>query len=344
MISIRKSLLMVLTCTVISLQGEKKTVFSQRIAQARDIKKDFCKKIEPFADILSETEKFAVCQLCQEGAVCDKQLTSLVKGQRVYMPIKDITPGQVRYSAMNVQEKVDKALERKSAVKKGDTHVLAFDNGKSILELEVALPLLKARDGYVLLDGHHDLLSSMRLGAQTVPVEVKEEMADMSIHDQRFWQKAEDKKLVFLYNLNGERVKELPRFDAMQDDANRFFVTLILHRCNTKDGVIVKDYAISDKVYGHKTPVLIKIDKDIPFLEFYVGDLLRKYGVQYHNNQGKDFGTLQSGDALVDLAEKSRDVLREHGAELLRQGISLKLIPHKAVFSREMCEQFLPKK
>lgn len=317
--------------------------YLERMKEVELIKKKFCDQLGPFVDILSTGDKEAICQLCSKDAIkiCGDQTIDLAKGQRAYVPIADITPGQVRYAEMNVQEKVANAIAHNNAVKKGNTYLLKFDNGKSILDQKNALPVLKAKDGYVLLDGHHDLLSSMRLGATTVPIEVTQELKNLSIKDPDFWQKAETQKLVFLYNIKGERVATLPRFDMMEDDPNRFFVTLVLHRCNTENGKVVYDYAVSQDVYGHQTPILIKIDKDIPFLEFYVADLLRAYGVEYNNKQGKDFGNFQKGNVLVDLAEKARDILRDHAGQLAQKGIVLKVVPYKRSFSRAMCQEFM---
>ena len=326
----------------------------QKLNDLKKVQSQFCNDVVPFLDIATQEDRDAVCQLCaeeyqatgnEEGLKGCRLSTLLKKGQKGYVSIKLITPGQVRYSALNVEEKVKKAKDSGAAIKKSGGYVFKFDNGKSIVEEKNALPVIRAKDGYVLLDGHHDVLSSKELGAKTVPIEVKEDMSNLSINDPTLWEQAEAKKLVYLYDLSGKRVTPPPSFDTMENDPNRFFATLIMHRCDTDaSGKVSNDYSLSKDVYGYTYPVWIKINKDTPFIEFYISDLLNKYKVKYEDKMGKDFGNFVDGqgNALAQLAEDARKVLAEHAKELQdEKGITIKVIPQKTKFSRALCEQFI---
>jgi len=89
-----------------------------------------------------------------------------------YLDIAEIFPGQLRFSSENVRGKI------KNKIKSGDARwnevqghwEYQYHDGLSIFSLKEAVPVLKASFGYVLIDGHHDVLSSLELGAKQIPV------------------------------------------------------------------------------------------------------------------------------------------------------------------------------
>lgn len=202
-----------------------------------------------------------------------------------YVSISEIVPAQLRYASRNVQEKKNKKIKNNDAIWNPDKScwIYKYDQGRSIFSFEEAFPVVKASFGYVLTDGHHDVLSSLVLGAQRIPVKV---IADLSsLTEDQFWIEAENTGLAYLYDTDGKR-KIPPRdFKNLKDDPNRFFAAITARKC-------LKGSSINDSI-GADYPIWIKVGKDIPFIEFHIADVLWKnhliYQYEMGNNPPEDF-------------------------------------------------------
>lgn len=223
-----------------------------------------------------------------------------------YISYKDITPGQLRYSQLNVKEKIMAALKNNNAVYDVSSGwQYKFNNGTSILE--TALPVIIAPFGPVLVDGHHDTLASIALGAHDIPVFVMDDLSSLS--EEEFWKTAIEKGLVYPYTLQNKY--QLPKsFNELQDDPNRFFAALVARKCtkNKKTGEMVA--IASPKTILADYPVWIKFGNEIPFIEFKISDLLTKYGLTYDN--------LWESSVSEEFVEKARTILIEHPIKNLK--------------------------
>lgn len=125
-----------------------------------------------------------------------KKLEKQNPASYTYLTYSELTPGQLRYSYLNVQEKVNAALKKKYAYKdeKSDEYNYKFNNGTSIIE--APLPIIIAPFGPVLVDGHHDTLASIELKAPMIPVYVVEDFSSLS--EEEFWNAALEKVLYIL--------------------------------------------------------------------------------------------------------------------------------------------------
>lgn len=196
-----------------------------------------------------------------------------------YISCDEITPGQLRYSQLNVTEKIIAAIKNKQAffdITSGWHY--KYNNDSSILE--TALPVIIAPFGPVLVDGHHDTMANIALYAKNIPVFVMHDFSSLS--EEEFWKTATDKGLVYPYTIKNE-YKVPTSFSELQDDPNRFFAALVARKC-TKDKQTGEMIAIaSPKTALADYPLWVKFGNEIPFIEFKISDLLMKHGILYDN-------------------------------------------------------------
>ena len=240
-----------------------------------------------------------------------KYQEAVISEKVFYVECREIYPSQLRYSSKNVQEKIDQIVLAQDALwnEKKKSWTLKYDAGKSALDLDEAVPIVKGPFGYVLTDGHHHLLASLQLGAKTIPVKV---IADLSSLDEKtFWQEMEQKGWSYPYNILGERSTPPKDLKLLLDDPNRYFAAIIARKC-AADG----DLSTSK---GAEYPVWIKVGKDIPFIEFRISDALWKQGLRYNYDMGD-----QPPEQFV---EEARRILREANVPGLR------IVPEKKHYS-----------
>jgi hypothetical protein len=188
-----------------------------------------------------------------------------------YLPIAEIHPGQLRKSSLNVRAKVRRAIERHVATEspsRGRTpYTFAYDNGQSIVPPDEPLPVIKGPPGvgYVLVDGHHDVLASLALGATTVPIQQVADLSDMSEAD--FWDRATRDGYVYPFALGGKREIPPRSFDDLIDDPNRYFAAVTSRMCKSNGDD-------ARRSVGAEYPLWVKIGRDVPFIEFKISDRL----------------------------------------------------------------------
>lgn len=201
-----------------------------------------------------------------------------VSAEPKYVSIMEIFPSQLRYSSLNVQEKM------KSSIKKGraawdDVHgswQCQYSEGASTLPLTEALPVIRASFGYVLVDGHHDVLTGLALGAKMMPINVVDDMSELS--EEAFWAEAENRGYAYLYDIQGNHRFPPHDFKWLEDDPNRFFAAVSARKCSS--------LAELENSTGAEFPLWIKVGKDIPFIEFRIADVLRQHGLVYSSEMG----------------------------------------------------------
>jgi hypothetical protein len=214
-----------------------------------------------------------------------------------YLNCELLFPAQTRISNDGVIEKIAKAKERQKVAwdEQKAKWQPKYDDGRSILSTQEAIPVVKAPFGFIPIDGHHDIRASLDLGASTVPVRVIEDLSFLSTAE--FWEQAEKNDWAYLYAVGGEKMNPIESFQDLVDDPNRRFA-----------GIMARKYNLDGTSRGTEYPLWIKIDKDIPFIEFKIADVLWNRGVIY-----------SSGDEhSVDFVENVRQILLEANIEGLR--------------------------
>lgn len=214
-----------------------------------------------------------------------------LKQEVQYVNYREIFPAQMRYSSQNVKDKIDRAQQKGYLIcsENGEWNYQFF-NGKSIIPEKEALPVVKASFGYVLADGHHDVLSSLSVGAEWIPIKVIADLSHLSV--EQFWKQAEQNGWAYLIDLNGEKQATPPQsFQNLKDDSNRYFAAITARKYSAD---------LSSSV-GAEYPLWIKVGKDIPFIEFKIADVLWRNGLVYQYEMGDE--------PPVEFVERARLVL-----------------------------------
>lgn len=217
-------------------------------------------------------------------------ITSFAYGEIVSM--NEVFPGQHRYSSWHVQEKMKKKVEK----------------GMPLCGGEKGIPVVKACFGYVLIDGHHDVIANLTLGAEELRIRIVADLSALEGND--FWNEMEKQGWAYLYDLSGNRNTPPRDFHLLEDDPNRYFAALTARR-----------YADSKMVEssGAEYPLWIKIGKDIPFIEFKIADILWKHGIAYEYEMGES--------PPEEFVETARKILIE------ANNLELKIVPQRKHFS-----------
>lgn len=209
-------------------------------------------------------EKTRTAQYASKGQMTIKEITK----NAFYLHVSDILPGQNRISLQNVERKFLKINTKNAREQRFE-----FDQGRSPYPSKKALPVVKSSFGFVLADGHHDVMAALKLNADTMPVYIIEDLSHLSIDD--FWREAEKKNYVFLKTLAGVRKIPPRNFSQLEDDPNRYLASLLARK--------VEDVSKWSQSEGAETPVWIKLNAQ-RFVEFYLGDILRRNGIVFGKN------------------------------------------------------------
>jgi hypothetical protein len=196
------------------------------------------------------------------GAVAYKYLPSRMAQSRRchYLPIDQLLPGQLRYSRLTVSEKV--FVQRVKTIL-NFVPFFILNVVSRILPEAAALPVIKSRFGYVLIDGHHEVLAARQVGLNKLRIRVERDLSDLE--PEEFWQQAAKEGLVYPYDKGGGQVFEMPAsFDVLKDDPNRHLAAKLARKYHRLGSKWVSR--------GAEFPVWIKQGNDIPFIELKIAD------------------------------------------------------------------------
>ena len=213
-------------------------------------------------------------------------------------PIERLLPSQVRYSSKNVEEKIKNAL-RKSYVSEtaDDEYMLFFNDGNSLYPPHQPLPAINVQNGfYIIIDGHHSILASQKVGATTAFINIIESTDDYP--SPSFWEAMENRGLAYLRTIGGEPCPPANSFQDLCDDPVRYFASLA--RCKVDEKLDLS------KARGATYPLWFKIGKDTPFIEFKIADHLYRHGFRVSNDE------LNTDDHIDYFIEKARSILQQY--------------------------------
>lgn len=254
--------------------------------------------------------------------------TTVAQGEKAYVPVAEIRPGQSRYAAPNVDQKVAKMQKSKGK----------FADGKSALNIdEKAIPVVKGPftdKPYVLIDGHHDVLAAIELGSTEIPIVVKKDMS--MLNEKEFYKQAANQGLVYYNDINGNPPATYPTtFKQLTDDPYRWFATVITRKCANRQAAESTSEAKKDS-YAYQYPVLAKSDvkgEDTPFIEFIVANVLHKAFQSPELLQFNNEIQQKSNDPSQQVVEAAREALSKHFKN--RSDLpQIRLIPTPVVYTQ----------
>ncbi len=247
------------------------------------------------------------------ATVADVKKMDDKKQDVIYVSHTQITPGQIRYSSDNTDKKFKKLIASGKAVLDEKTQKYAFKHhdGKSVFSKKKPLDVLKTKDGIFLLDGHHDVMSSIKVGAEMIPIKVKHDFSHMT--SAEFLASSEADTYLYLYDTKNQKQPAPKSFVELINDTNRYFAAEVARKY---DQVVGGGYISK----GLDHPLWIKIGKDVAFIEFKIANALYAGGFVY---DPKTMGKPPRDDVI----EKARLVL------LAANVPNLKLVPVKKLHS-----------
>lgn len=227
-------------------------------------------------------------------------------GETVFLPVTNLIRGQDEVSIDNISAKL------KDRTESGDvsfdassrTWSLKHDEGRSSAPIDDPIRVVKGPQGFVIIDGHHDLYLALSVGARTAPVRVVEDLSKFSALE--FWEEMKSRQLVYLNRSAAELAERPPRMDDVRDNPNRYLASLLAMKTAIR---IEGRNLFVEEVKGAANPVWIKIGDSIPFIEFHIAKILTEAGIRYEGNWGgnvPDSVIEASRKALVRAKEEDR--------------------------------------
>jgi hypothetical protein len=278
-----------------------------------------------------------VCQSFRREAQKNKQ-TSRIRppplGEVLYVPIGALEAGQNRFSFVRLLKALDKlaeneGLDRDKARIGG--HVPAYDNGRSFYPKQRKTTGIYYRGKVYILDGHHRSLLSTFLGAQTLPMEVVDNWSHLD--PETFLNQMHQHGYSFFLDSNGNPQEPLDLCELI-DDAFLALARELLLRVDievkeikpkktkpegkrgkskkknwkSEPEVASKPPALKIKILarrGSKIPIAVKINRDIPFIEIEIADLLRRAGITWNPGDPLTVETLREFLEILSQRDES---------------------------------------
>lgn len=248
--------------------------------------------VNEFSELVKSNESYE--------KIPDDVLGRLKVGSQFFGKLKWLKPGQARYSFNLAIEKAIEYADAKDPFSGGkNKKKLMYDDGKSLLPESDPIHVALTDYGLVTVDGHHHAMASFALGATTAPFLVTHDLRGKNFKDMKedLWQLG----LIYPLDLDG-KVRQPQHFYTLQDDTNRFLLSLITVRVEIdRNGKVVQ---VGKK--GGKYPIVIKIkpDASLPFQELRAADVLRQAGFVY---DAKAYGD----DPPKEIKNLARKILTE---------------------------------
>jgi hypothetical protein len=211
--------------------------------------------------------------------VAEKEpLPKIEIGSVQYLPPEVLKASQQEFTFIKITDEIQEVTEkfRTEYDAKTKTFKFAFDQGRSALPTQKAAIGILHRGKIYLVDGHHKVLLSLYLNAETIPVHVLEDWSDFS--PLEFRKKMIEQGYAYAYDKNGDPIDRFSDFDEMKDNPNLFLSRLLIQK--VKGGIELEKFNIYS-VSGAKKPLILKFNEGLPFVEYFIADLLAENDIIY---------------------------------------------------------------
>ena len=241
-----------------------------------------------------------------------------------FVPLRSLIRGQDQISIDNILfEKLAERQKNQDIVldAQAQTWELKNDLGRSSVPLADPILGIRGPQGILVIDGHHDLFLGLYVGAQSIAINVKEDLSSLSPIE--FWKTMKQRNLVYLPQDAESLAKSPPEMMKVRDNPNRYLATLLALKVATDSSPNLSTGALEIKaVKGAKVPVWIKLNNSIPFVEFFVARILSDAGIFYDASWGRTVP-----DAVIERARVAMLAARTSGKYPQLKGLSGAEIP-----------------
>lgn len=143
-------------------------------------------------------------------------------GESVHLPIRFLVRGQDEVSVHNVIAKLNERIVDGDVVwsEAEASWQLAHDEGQSSVSIDDPIFVVKGSRGYVVTDGHHDVLLALYVGARTIPAQVIDDLSQLEA--AAFWREMKRRRLVDLSASPEHLAKQPPKMSELVDNPNPY--------------------------------------------------------------------------------------------------------------------------
>lgn len=278
---------------------------------------------------------------------------------RLYVPLQYLVRGQDFISTANVHRKAEVIVESGGVTYENDHPIPAFADGLSTLDIDAQVVKTQVAkvpgEGseefrYIIIDGHHEAYAAVLTGSRKVPVEI---ISDYTLpkSDGSLWKMEEiwdDLKMKgqTLFDLPSARLAERPPgLKGMVDNPNRFLARVVSLRVLTENADDPSELlkVVKAQSRGVKEPLWIKINKGIPFIEFYIAQIFSEIPVTYD----PEWGESKVPEEVVEkcraaLIEAQRKAQSRSAAELTARDKAILKLP--LIHLKDEAREFAKKK
>ena len=170
----------------------------------------------------------------------------------VYLPVSWFRPGQSRYAAMNIRDKIGDTPNGRGELK--------YFNGKSLLREDDFVEGVAFKDGIVIAEGHTRYLSNLASGGIYVPTKIVLQLPYMTVVEGV--RHLIERGFIYPFGLRGEWYW-IEKFSQMLNDPNRDFASLMSARLVIGEKDKLKDQLVRTKVSTHPL-------KEVPVVNYPV--------------------------------------------------------------------------
>ncbi|MEK6554232.1 MAG: ParB-like protein, partial [Bdellovibrionota bacterium] len=238
--------------------------------------------LKPFAPDLAIFNK-AVAANWKEKVREKEPLPKIEIGSVQYLPPEVLKASQQEFTFIKILKEIGDAAEtyRTEYDMDAGQFTFAFDNGRSALPVQKAAIGILHRGKIYLLDGHHKVMISLYMNAETLPVHVIDDWSDLS--PQKFRERMIERRYAYPLDKNGEPMSRFYDFDELTDNPNLYLARLLIQK--VKGGIELEKFKLFS-VSGAKRPLILKFNEGLPFIEYFIANLLAHHDIFYDEEWG----------------------------------------------------------
>jgi|GEM_PF-1854968 len=221
-------------------------------------------------------------QKSSERATTANNGTVIEVGQVAFVPVEQLWAGQREVSAENARTKLFSSAADYGLDRNGDSWALPNDGGRSLLEISDPLLVVRFKNRYVIVDGHHHAVMNAFVGGRTAAVKVLYDFS--SLTESQLWQELLAKRLV---HLPGESVESImqnrPSLASLRDNPNRYLASILGAKVDLS---FQSERVRVNGVRATNDALWVKINDGVPFVEFMIAEVLTRAGINYDPDWG----------------------------------------------------------
>lgn len=202
-----------------------------------------------------------------------------------YAPVGSLFWSQPSYAFLKVRENIQEAETDYEVKFKDGEYEFDHDDGQSIYPDHRSIKVIRYGHYLYIVDGHHKHAASVFFGARTVPVEVVADWNNLDLSERKFRQKMVNEGLAYPYEQDGRPSERFWLPSEVINDDLLYLARLIEHKIKLE--IRFGELRVLSHS-GAPKPLVLKLNEDVPFLEYYIAKELADAGIVYDPAWGSD--------------------------------------------------------